>query len=765
MTLLRILCLSTKLFAFPLLSSAFTVNGLNYTINSDAAVLTGATDVSIGRLVVPASVTFSGKVYPVTTIAGQAFWNYPNLHELVIEDATDVLLTDWYRNENGVNVQGDPFKGCPIERIYIGRDLWKLWPAGNYEYNICPVNTTASDVDLTIAGEATMIPKGITDRTFIDKTNITSLTIGGKVTTVHDDAFKGCVNLKSITTLYGEADLSFSATAFTGCENIDRLTISRSWSSSPLPALGHIENITITKDCKKLDYLVFSAPANGATVESIVIEDAADELAVSLNTFRFQYKPTVNHIYCGRAIKDNASLFNGSQTGCIKCNVVSFGPFIRVITSNLVNSAYINRQESPLKVNILGDAERIDNDAFANWARLSDIVLPSSLKSIGKNAFYGCKALSHISFPEGLEQIESTAFEYSALEELSLPASLEYVGEDAFDYINTLNKVVIADSETPLESPALFNSVETVDSVYVGRQIVATQNNAFGLNCKVNHLTLGGCIEVVPSDVLYGETNLQTLTVIGKVSKISDNAFDYCKSMTQLSLPASLTEIGANAFRYCEKLESVTVGAVNPPEIGSLNTFNYSHNATVTVPKGSRHAYRNHKYWKLFKNIKAVGDGYAISAAYDAGMGRVLINGNEASPALTIEEDEPATIAVIPSDGFEIGVVLLDGDDITARLTDAGTYDIPFVIQDHHVEASFVKDASSVESIAGDGDVICINGTAIRVGHCVDSDTAVSLVDLYGNMLYHGCDKNISTSFRGVALLKCCGHVYKVLIR
>ena len=54
------------------------------------------------------------------------------------------------------------------------------------------------------------------------------------------------------------------------------------------------------------------------------------------------------------------------------------------------------------------------------------------LKKIGNWAFWECKNLKNIRFPDGLETIGKDCFENSGLEEVVLPASVKNVESGAF---------------------------------------------------------------------------------------------------------------------------------------------------------------------------------------------------------------------------------------------------------------------------------------------------------------------------------------------
>ena len=82
----------------------------------------------------------------------------------------------------------------------------------------------------------------------------------------------------------------------------------------------------------------------------------------------------------------------------------------------------------------------VDDYAFSwNDKNLKDIVFPSTLKSIGKSAFYNLLGLEKIILPESLEYIGEYAFCYAGLsaifEQLYIPKGVKKIGENAFRFV------------------------------------------------------------------------------------------------------------------------------------------------------------------------------------------------------------------------------------------------------------------------------------------------------------------------------------------
>ena len=85
----------------------------------------------------------------------------------------------------------------------------------------------------------------------------------------------------------------------------------------------------------------------------------------------------------------------------------------------------------------------IGADAFSECSALTELSFPASLEEIDDRAFYKCKNLSQVSFPEGLKVISRQAFYFCGLTSLTLPSSLEILDESAFFKCFKLTHVVI----------------------------------------------------------------------------------------------------------------------------------------------------------------------------------------------------------------------------------------------------------------------------------------------------------------------------------
>ena len=165
------------------------------------------------------------------------------------------------------------------------------------------------------------------------------------------------------------------------------------------------------------------------------------------------------------------------------------------------------------------------NSSVSGSQSLTRIVLPDTLRSIGPNAFYGCKYLSgSLLIPEGVVEIQRGAFNgCTGLNgTLSLPSTLRKLGNEGED----------------------DNQDEGTD--YYGGVFQGCKNLTGNLILPDNlEMIRGYCFSGCSG--LYGELRLPA-----KLKRMGVCAFSYCSGFTgSLSIPQGITALPSEAFHNC----------------------------------------------------------------------------------------------------------------------------------------------------------------------------------------------------------------------
>lgn len=209
------------------------------------------------------------------------------------------------------------------------------------------------------------------------------------------------------------------------------------------------------------------------------------------------------------------------------------------------------------------------------------ITLPSTLTSIGSQAFYGCNSLEELIIPEGVTEIpQEMAFYATSLKKLVLPSTIEKIGERAFRSSNLSNGVVIPEgcteivknafrgcSATYVELPSTLETVgeyafaenQALTTLYSKSPIIGA--NMFGDCLNLEFVTLENT-EVIKSRAFNMASpniaKISELVLPEGLTTIGEYAFVRL-SITELVTPSTLSTVDKYAFAYCKSLKKVTV--------------------------------------------------------------------------------------------------------------------------------------------------------------------------------------------------------------
>ena len=214
---------------------------------------------------------------------------------------------------------------------------------------------------------------------------------------------------------------------------------------------------------------------------------------------------------------------------------------------------YRNRVE---KLIVEEGPENIAAEAFDGFTILSEVSLPSSIRTIEGYSFAHCTSLKELVLPEGLEVISGSAFESSKIGSLTIPSTLREIGEYAFMHCSIGEIKISPESQYfTLKDGAIFNSdgktliyfpkewmesyyvpdgVETIapcafsssmiDTLYLPDSVKNLGRLAF-YYADIKNLYLGDGIETLPRESIFC-VYLESLVLGNSVRTIEERAVD-----------------------------------------------------------------------------------------------------------------------------------------------------------------------------------------------------------------------------------------------
>ena len=274
----------------------------------------------------------------------------------------------------------------------------------------------------------------------------------------------------------------------------------------------------------------------------------------------------------------------------------------------------------------------IDNNAFKNNTKLKEVILPSTLKSIGMSAFEGT-SLSKIELPSSLTYIGENAFvNIKTLTEVTIPKSVETASHAFYGDIN-LKKVNFEDGIVTIPSGILYNT--GLEEIVLPSSVKAIGSYAFSNNKSLEKINLLDGVRQIEEGAFSGDSKLSVVELPKTLTEISRYAFSDTPSLTHINLPSGITNIGTGAFEH-SGLTSIEL----PKELTEIgrSAFSGTHLSEIYFPKKLNYLGIN-----AFSNIdtlKKVTVTSDINKSWDDWYWEGLFDG---SPLTTVVIEEGVT--------------------------------------------------------------------------------------------------------------------------
>ncbi len=556
------------------------------------------------------------------TIGKRAFMNCTALNSIVLPARlTSIDLSKYYIDSDGkFKISSDySFTGCDsLGAINVAADSSEysvvdgmIYSADKRQLIYCPVAksgaiTLASGTQYVSAG-AFIGCDGITE-IFIPNTvtyvgeyafyglSVGKVTFGGKgfnSVTIGDNAFEKCEKLSEVILESGSQISVIGEKAFSGCNSLERFTISSSVTAIRNNAFENCANLSevvfeggksalefgtnVFNNCARLTTV--KIPQNVAKIPGIfggcsslteVEIDKNNPYFVSLNGVVFN-KDMTEIVYYPQGkggeytIPDTVSViaagvFSGNQslTKLIIPNTVSY----------IGEEAFKNTKIGKITFegDVYADELIIAKSAFQGaYLAVDDtkFVLPKHTKSIGDYAFSGIY-YKNIELNEGLETIGDYAFYLPSNVDgatLVIPASVISIGEYCFG------------GESTDYSSVSFNRFVKVEFTLENAKLETIGDFAFYKNARLESVVLPSSVKSIGNYAFCECTNLSAVTLSESLETIgayafAASAYTYQVPISSVTIPKNVSKIGARAFENCQLLTYVTFeGTVSSPDL------------------------------------------------------------------------------------------------------------------------------------------------------------------------------------------------------
>ncbi len=244
------------------------------------------------------------------------------------------------------------------------------------------------------------------------------------------------------------------------------------------------------------------------------------------------------------------------------------------------------RQTKITSIIIPDSVTSIGYEAFAYCSSLTSVVIPDSVTSIGSWAFNYCSSLTSVVIPDSVTNIGEgvfnschsslyTEYEYGQyvgsgdnpyfvlvkatnknMSTYAIHGDTKVIGQYAFNGCSRLSSIVIPDSVTSICAFA-FTGCSNLSSVVIGDSVTSIGSRAFSSCSSLTAVVIPDRVTIIGASAFTLCSSLTSLVIGDSVTNIGDDAFSQCSSLTSIVFPDSVTSIGDRAFAYCTSLTRI----------------------------------------------------------------------------------------------------------------------------------------------------------------------------------------------------------------
>ena len=251
----------------------------------------------------------------------------------------------------------------------------------------------------------------------------------------------------------------------------------------------------------------------------------------------------------------------------------------------------------PSSVTSIGDC------AFSSCCCLSEVVIPSSVTSIGKGAFSGCSSLKYISIPKSViclndnpfvnwdgkfeclspnfiyeddvlfnkNKSKIISFRNQNIESYIIPDSVTSIGNGAFSCCSSLSNIVIPDSVASIGDRA-FEGCRSLSSIVIPNSLTSIEQGAFSGCSSLSNIVIPNSVTSIGKGAFSRCRSLSSIVIPNSMTSIGDKAFYDCRSLSSIVIPNSLISIEQGAFSGCSSLSKIVI----PDSVGSIGDSAFS---------------------------------------------------------------------------------------------------------------------------------------------------------------------------------------------
>lgn len=433
--------------------------------------------------------------------------------------------------------------------VYSGDSQGILYNELKLNLILCPPAIEQASIKIPYGVET------INGNAFENCINIKEITIPRSVTLIATDAFKGCTALETVN--------------FTGTEEQwNKIKISS--NNDALTSLDINFNVADPNEAplEGMEGWLTFRTADGQATITAVDRSAEGELIIPSEIFGC---PVI-------AVAENA--FNGVE------NITNvYIPASLVTLNDIAEAKYTVDESNPVyssdENGVLFNKDKSELIKYSYKISNEQYVMPDSVNTIARNAFYRCTKIKTLNLSDGIATIQGRTFTYCSFDSVTIPDTVTELDSGAFSNCS-FNELYIGKGVERIcssndKSPAFYN-IRNLKKITVSpdNKFFCNDDNGILYSKDMKSLLLypqGSTMETftVPSSVEIVYSPFGTIEAGGAIT-----------SLKVLNISENVKEIGST-FKYVTSLERINVSESNYYYSSNEHGMLFDKNKTVLI--------------------------------------------------------------------------------------------------------------------------------------------------------------------------------------
>lgn len=227
----------------------------------------------------------------------------------------------------------------------------------------------------------------------------------------------------------------------------------------------------------------------------------------------------------------------------------------------------------------------IKNEGFMNSRKLSSVILPEGLTTIGDSAFSLAQLLNTIILPSTLQSIGNEAFLNTVITSIDIPDSVTNIGSGILTDCKKLKNVKWPKNYNNIPEKTFYN-VGNFSSFSIPGNITVINKLAF-YGCIFNSLVFPSSLHTIGESAFYRGTINSNMNIPSTVKTLGAGCFDNCVFRGDVNIAAGgITSIPDEAFSFMDMLRITIPNTVTNIDTGAFAGVKLL-TVTINKPKDS----------------------------------------------------------------------------------------------------------------------------------------------------------------------------------